>query len=114
MGKLIHFPSGKEIKGSKDETDKEFVGEISDDGIAISQHMLDVIEDELKAIDMYWLQGLNMREEEFVESRDAYVIINLFYALLMRYVGLEHSLHKDLNNLYIKIKKMQKVSDDTT
>ena len=56
-----------------------------------------------------------MRGAKQRESRDSYVIVNMIYAMLARYVGIEHSLHKDLDTLFVKVKAIQKeIDNDTT
>lgn len=114
MGELIQFPTGKII--SKKQTDEDLLKETVEGLVEISQHLFDVIDDEVDAIsknDINLLNGIDLRNEQFRESRDAFVIVNLLYALLTRYVGLEHTLHKELDRLYVKIKAIHKENDIT-
>ena len=55
-----------------------------------------------------------LRDERMRESRDAFVIVNLIYSLLARYIGIEHALHKDLDRLYVKIKAIHKETENDT
>ena len=41
-------------------------------------------------------------------------IVNMIYAMLARYVGMEHTLHKDLDTLFVKVKAIQKETDNDT
>lgn len=114
MGKLIQFPTGKEIKSIK-KSEEELIEEIVAELVEISQHLFDVIDDEIDAIskhDLNLLNGIDLRNENNRESRDSYVIVNIIYAMLARYLGIEHSLHKDLDTLFVKIKAIQKDIDN--
>ena len=117
MGKLIHFPTGKELKAHK-KTEEELIAEVVNELVEISQHLFDLIDDEVDAIskhDLNLLNGINLRGAKQRESRDSYVIVNMIYAMLARYVGIEHSLHKDLDTLFVKVKAIQKeIDNDTT
>ena len=117
MGKLIQFPTGKEIKSQK-KSEEELIEEVVNELVEISQHLFDVIDDEVDAIskhDLNLLNGIDLRNEEARESRDAYVIVNMIYAMMARYIGVEHSLHQELDTLFVKIKAIQKeIDNDTT
>ena len=105
MGKLIQFPTGKEIKSPK-KSEEELIEEVVNELVEISQHIFDVIDDEVDAIskhDLNLLNGIDLRNEEARESRDAYVIVNMIYAMMARYIGIEHSMHKELDTLYTLI-----------
>tara|TARA_Y100001937_G_scaffold3173_1_gene4117 strand:- start:2718 stop:3068 length:351 start_codon:yes stop_codon:yes gene_type:complete len=114
MGELIQFPTGKRLK-PKPKSDEELIKEIVDELVDISQHLFDVLDDEVDAIskhDLNLLNGINLRDENARESRDSYVIVNLIYAMLSRYLGMEHSMHKELDTLFVKIKAIQKETED--
>ena len=114
MGELIQFPTGEKL--SKPRTEEEIIEEIVNECVDISRHLFDIIDDEIDAIskhDLNLLNGIDLRDELNRESRDAFVIVNLLYSLLVRYIGIEHSLHKDLDKLYVKIKAMHKENDFT-
>lgn len=114
MGELIQFPTGKKISQTK--SDEDILKDAVEGLVEISQHLFDVIDDEVDAIskaDINLLNGIDLRNEQYRESRDAFVIVNLLYALLGRYVGLEHTLHKELDRLYVKIKAIHKENDIT-
>ena len=117
MGKLIQFPTGKEIKSPK-KSEEELIEEVVNELVEISQHIFDVINDEIDAIskhDLNLLNGIDLRNGEARESRDAYVIVNMIYAMMARYIGVEHSLHQELDTLFVKIKAIQKeIDNDTT
>lgn len=114
MGELIEFPTGKRL--SKPRTDEEILEEVVNECVDISRHLFDIIDDEIDAIskhDINLLNGIDLRNEINRESRDAFVIVNLLYSLLARYIGIEHALHKDLDKLYVKIKAIHKENDTT-
>ena len=109
MGKLIDFVTGKVIDQVK--TNEEVVDEIVDGSIELSQHLINCLEDEIGYLATEnhetWLKDFNMRSEQHGEARDMYVIINLLHAILLRYIGLEHELQQDMDNLYIKLKTLE-------
>lgn len=107
MGKLIQFPTGKEITIDSDGSHPSVIETITQESMEISQHLLNMIEYEVSDMDLGWLEGFDIRDEQYCESRDAFVIANMIYAMLLRYIDLPHSLQKDMDKLYIKIKKMQ-------
>jgi len=108
MGKLIQFPTGEELKQKQTRT---IIEDIVDESIGLAQHLLDVLDDEVNSVDVNWLEGFNMRDEMYPESRDAFVIVNMIYAMFLRYSEIPHELHKDLDVLYVNIKRL---SDATT
>lgn len=114
MGELIQFPTGKKL--SKPRTEEEIIEEIVNECVDISRHLFDIIDDEIDAIskhDVNLLNGIDLRDENNREGRDAFVVVNLLYSLLVRYIGIEHALHKDLDKLYVKIKAIHKENDFT-
>ena len=113
MGKLIHFPSGQELKNQEDHF-KTIVDSLIGDSVDTAQHLLDVMDEELADMDISWLEGFNIRDEQYSESRDAFVIVNMIYAMLLRYSDIPHELHKDMDLLYVNIKRFaQKQSEQS-
>jgi len=113
MGKLIHFPSGQELK-NEEEHFKSIVDSLIGDSVDTAQHLLDVMDEELADMDISWLEGFNIRDEQYPESRDAFVIVNMIYAMLLRYSDIPHELHKDMDLLYVNIKRFaQKKSEQS-
>ena len=49
---------------------------------------------------------MQFRDEQYPESRDVYVLVNLFNAMLNRHIGIPHQLHREFDRLFIKIKKI--------
>ena len=115
MGDLIDFPTGRKI--DKPRTDEDILEEVVNECVDISRQLFDIIDDEIDAIskhDINLLNGIDLRDERMRESRDAFVIVNLIYSLLARYIGIEHALHKDLDRLYVKIKAIHKETENDT
>ena len=102
MGDLIQFPTGKKIE-NEEENFQLMVNTLVDESVSTAQHMLDVMEDELSSMNIPWLEGFNMRDEQFPESRDAFVLVNIIYAMFLRYTEVPHSLHSELDLLYVNI-----------
>lgn len=116
MGKLIQFPTGKEIKQDKSGNHEDLIDTLSNESIEIAQHLVHQMAAEIEYMDYGWLQGFDIEDEQYGESRDAFVIVNMIYAMLLRYIEIPHKLQKDMDNTYIKIKKMQAklAKEDTT
>ena len=109
MGQVINIFTGKEIKRIKSED--ELIAEMHDDLIQISQHLFDCIDDELHEIgktpEGHNIFGIEMRDENLKEGRDALVLVNLLYSMMLRFKGQEHGLQRDLDRLYVKLKAMK-------
>tara|TARA_B100002019_G_scaffold240348_1_gene216010 strand:+ start:574 stop:978 length:405 start_codon:yes stop_codon:yes gene_type:complete len=115
MAKIIKFPTGEEIIQDKKERDRQKLRELSDELVATSQYLLDIMEEFLvngQASELKELMQMNIRDEAYQESRDMYVVVNILNSMLNRYFNLPHALHRDMDRLYIKLKKMQKAHDD--
>ena len=48
---------------------------------------------------------MEFRNEAYPESKDMFVLVNIFNAMLNRYLGLPHDLHREMDRLHLKIKK---------
>lgn len=109
MGQVINIFTGKEIKRIKSED--EIIAEIHDDLIQISQHLFDCLDEEIveigKTPEGYNISGIELRDENLKEGRDALVLVNLLYSMMLRFKGQEHGLQKDLDRLYVKLKAMK-------
>lgn len=109
MGQVINIFTGKEIKRIKSED--ELIAELHDDFIQISQHLFDCIDDEIHEISKtpegHNIFGLEMRDENLKEGRDALVLVNLLYSMMLRFKGQPHGLQRDLDRLYVKLKAMK-------
>ena len=49
---------------------------------------------------------MNFRDENLQESRDMFVIVNMINAMLNRYMGIPHRLHRTFDRAYIEIKAL--------
>jgi len=109
MGQVINIFTGKEIKRIKSQD--EIIAEIHDDLIQISQHLFDCLDEEIveigKTPEGYNISGIELRDENLKEGRDALVLVNLLYSMMLRFKGQEHGLQKDLDRLYVKLKAMK-------
>ena len=59
MGKLIQFPTGKEITTNKDGEHPTVVETIIGESMEISQHMVSMMEYEILDMDLGWLEGFD-------------------------------------------------------
>jgi len=119
MAKIYKFPSGKLVD---DTTEQDEIALLSDECVETSKFLMDVLETVINNGDASEWEGfrnMNFREEEFVESRDMFVIVNFMNAMLNRYAGIPHILQKQLDKQYVNInyvikKNNQAKEDDTT
>jgi len=116
MAEIINIFTGKEIKRIKSQ--EEIIAELHDDMIKISQHIFDCIDEELYEIGQtpegHNISGLELRDENLKEGRDALVIVNLLYSMLLRFKGEDHGLQKDMDRLYVKLKAMKALKRNDT
>ena len=114
MGQVINIFTGKEVKRIKSED--ELIAELHEDLIQISQHIFDVVDEELSEIgktpEGHNILGLEMRDENLKEGRDALVLVNLLYSMMLRYRAHEHGLQRDLDRLYVKLKAMKTLKNN--
>lgn len=109
MGKIIEFPSGKVIDKPRDETEilQDQLAECTD----VAQHLVLVMADEIERLveddDISWLKGFDVRNEEFNEARDFHVIVNMIHTTMVRFLGVDHRIQKDMDSLYIKLKAIE-------
>lgn len=112
MAKIIKFPTPHERK-MKDAAEKlqeseDAVYAASSECAEMSQEFLSNLEHLLQdGIISDWdiFKQMEFRDEQYPESRDVYVLINMFNAMLNRHIGIPHELHKEFDRLFIKIKK---------
>ena len=112
MAKIIKFPTGEEIDPKDlgiEKTAEDIIADKSKECVAVSQELLDIIEEFIctgQVSDFPEFMNMNFREEVIAESRDIYVIVNMINAMLNRYMGIPHTLQRDLDKTYIKLKMM--------
>lgn len=109
MGKIIEFPTGKVVEKPRDETEilQDYLAEATD----VAQHLVLVMADEIERLsdedDIPWLKGFDARNEEFPEARDFHVIVNMLHTTMVRFLGVDHRIQKDMDSLYIKLKAIE-------
>ncbi len=109
MGKIIEFPTGKVVEEPRDETEilQDYLAECTD----VAQHLVLTLEDEVERLikedGIDWLKGFDMRSEEYAEARDMHVIVNMLHTMLVRFLGVDHRVQKDMDSLYIKLKAIE-------
>ena len=118
MAKIIKFPTGEEIDPKElgiEKSDYDIISEKSDECIAVSQELLTVLEEFIctgQVSEYPELMNMNFRDEACHESRDVFVVVNMINAMLNRYMGIPHQLHRDLDKMYILLKLMHKGEHD--
>tara|TARA_Y100001937_G_scaffold79123_1_gene107257 strand:- start:6084 stop:6530 length:447 start_codon:yes stop_codon:yes gene_type:complete len=117
MGKIIKFPTGEELKLSdikkkkKPETAEELGARVSNECVEVSHFLFELMEEFIvtgQASQWETLMEMQLRNNQYRESRDFFVVVNLLNALLLRFYGIPHDLQKDLDRLFVKIKDMEK------
>ena len=112
MAKIIKFPTGEEIDPKDlgiEKSDYDILAEKSDECIRVSQELLSILEEFIctgQVSEYSEFMNMNFRDEVCPESRDMFVVVNMINAMLNRYMGLPHKLHRDLDKTYIKLKLM--------
>tara|TARA_X000000950_G_C13914924_1_gene660506 strand:+ start:2789 stop:3229 length:441 start_codon:yes stop_codon:yes gene_type:complete len=116
---IIKFPTPHEKKmkqaAERLQESEDAVMEASNECVDMSQEFLSNLEHLLQdGIISDWpiFQQMEFRNEEFPESRDVFVLINMFNAMLNRHVGLPHELHREFDRLFVKIKKTAEINKD--
>jgi len=112
MAKIIKFPTGEEIDPKDlgiEKSDYDIVAERSDECIKVSQELLSILEEFIctgQVSEFPEFMNMNFRDEACHESRDVFVVVNMINAMLNRYMGIPHRLHRDLDKAYITLKMM--------
>lgn len=104
MAKILQFPT-KEQK--KDKDDSEYLNKLSDECVADSHFLLEVMEELITTGEVNQdLMLMDFRDETKQESRDMFVIVNMMNAMFNRWYNMPHGLHQTMDNAYIKVKEM--------
>lgn len=113
MAKIIPFPLNR-VK-EKHDLEREYLDAMVEECVDLSRHMIDILEFEVEESQGgYILDGFDLRNPKHPEGKDSYVIANLMCSMFMRYIGVDHRLQSELDDLYKKIMEMQKENNDTT
>lgn len=104
MGKILKFPTQKEIELKQD---TEILTEASNRCVDSSHYLLEVLEEFINTgeISEDFIE-MDFRDETKQESRDMFVIVNMLNAMFNRWYNMPHGLHQTMDNAYIKIKEM--------
>ena len=104
MGKILKFPTQKEIQLKQD---TEILTEVSNRCVDSSHYLLEVLEEFINTGEVRPdLMEMDFRDETKQESRDMFVIVNMINAMFNRWYNMPHGLHQTMDNAYIKIKEM--------
>ena len=99
---IIQFPTPETVTQKQAE---EMIALASDECNGLSQHLCDVLVEEIIETSDYFSDA-NFFDEKEQESRDIYVVTNLINAMLLRHIEIPHELQRSLDKLYVKIKQM--------
>ena len=114
MGKIIKFPTPKEIQEKEEQKAYDEVSYFSDEAIHSAQFLMECMEELIRNGTVSpEIKDMMLRDETQQECRDMYVVVNMLFGMFNRYFGVPHELHSDMNNLYIKIKKLEKIHQET-
>ena len=94
-------------------SDEDIVHDLMEASIQTAQHLIQCVDEEIAGMveedGINWLDGFNITDEQYGEARDMYVLVNLLHATFTRFIGIPHELHKDIDNLYIKLKAIEAI-----
>lgn len=99
---IIQFPTPETVTQKQAE---EMIALAADECNGLSQHLCDVLVEEITETSDYFSDA-NFFDEKEQESRDIYVVTNLINAMLLRHIEIPHELQRSLDKLYVKIKQM--------
>ncbi len=113
---VIQFPMDRVKSKLISEEQLEFEDyymDMAEESTELAQHVLLLIEEILKDLDLPNFRGIDFRTREFAESRDMMVVVNMIASMLMRFGGIHHFLQPELEILYDKLLEMQDLNDFT-
>ena len=84
-----------------------------DDCVDTSQLILTMIEELILDNEGSPFEGMDFRNKDSEEAKDAFVIVNLLSSMFMRYGGMKHFLHEYLDIIFMKIQAQQDLNDFT-
>tara|TARA_B100000963_G_scaffold114237_1_gene99509 strand:+ start:2182 stop:2550 length:369 start_codon:yes stop_codon:yes gene_type:complete len=115
---IIQFPIERRLKEIEDqkafeEMDAEYeIEQFTDECTNVAQLILVMIEDLIHSTeDVHSFDDINFRAKDNQESKDMFVIVNLLSSMLMRWGGVKHFLHNDLDKMFEKLVKEQGYND---
>ena len=104
MGKILKFPTKKELQ---EKEDVQILNEVSNRCVDSSHYLLEVLEEFINTGEISEdFMEMDFRDETKQESRDMFVIVNMLNAMFNRWYNMPHGLHQTMDNAYIKIKEM--------
>ena len=112
MSNIIQFPLERRLKEIEREQDIYHL--CVEEAEGLTQVILDEVEgiEKLEWPEMF--DDFNFRDPKNPEAKDMYVIANLINSMFLRYLGIKHNLHSELDRTYDHILEMQKRDNDTT
>jgi len=115
MNNIINFPlERRETQKQEEQEVAEFL--VSESG-EITAFILDEIDNLMDEISEQGehdhFDGFDFRVEDNHESKDMFVLANLMNSMFLRFYGIEHTLHNELDELYNTISEMHKNNDIT-
>lgn len=114
MGKVIKFPTKKEIEEKQEQDAFDEVAYYSDEAIHGAQFLMECIEELLhNGTVSPEFKDMMIRDETQQECRDMYVVVNMMFSMFSRYLNIPHELHQDMDNMYIKIKKLEAIHKES-
>tara|TARA_R110000782_G_scaffold101082_1_gene187704 strand:- start:57 stop:410 length:354 start_codon:yes stop_codon:yes gene_type:complete len=113
---IIQFPIERrkqQLSNEEIEAEEYFIG-VAENSEELAQTALGIIEDLLEDLELDEFQGIDFRNLEYMEAKDAFVVVNLIASMFMRYGGISHFLQPDLEVLFDKLMEEQEQNDDIT
>ena len=111
MSNIIQFPLERRQKQIEREQDIYHL--CVEEAEGLTQVILDEVEGIEKIEWPEMFDDFNFRDPKNPEAKDMYVIANLINSMFLRYLGIKHNLHSELDRTYDHILEMQKKNDTT-
>ena len=94
MGKVIKFPTKKEIEEKQEQEAFDEVAYYSDEAIHGAQFLMECMEELLhNGTVSPEFKNMMLRDETQQECRDMYVVVNMMFSMFSRYLNVPHELH---------------------
>lgn len=114
MSNIIQFPLDRRKKQL--EAEEDLYTYCIDEAEGLTQLMVEDMASLIESdyvVDPSIFDDFDFRDPKNPEAKDMYVIANLINSMFLRYLGIKHNLHPELDRTHKHILEMQKRNDTT-
>lgn len=108
MSTILQFPSPEQLKEKKEELDDvaylEYCERLIDISTSFAGNMYNIIWDELEEAEI--MVDVDPDDVDAKEAQDVHVIANMICSMVMRYYGMEHHLHGNLDDAFVQLETL--------